>query len=86
MAAPPSSFHVFALQGVFIKTAESVALPLFQTLPDAPARIAGAAAAKEEAGEGAAKAAKGSGSAKAAGKPKAKKAAGSGKRAAAVAS
>lgn len=71
-------------QGVFIKTAESVALPLFQTLPDAPARIAGAAAAKEEgAGAGEAKAA---GAAKAAGKPKAKKAAGSGKRAAAVAS
>ncbi|KAG2490229.1 hypothetical protein HYH03_011353 [Edaphochlamys debaryana] len=29
-----------ALQGVFLKTADSVALPLFQTLPDQPQKIA----------------------------------------------
>lgn len=29
----------WCVQGVFLKTADSVALPLFQTLPDAPAKI-----------------------------------------------
>ncbi|PNW80357.1 hypothetical protein CHLRE_07g314100v5 [Chlamydomonas reinhardtii] len=33
------------IQGVFLKTADSVALPIFQTLPDAPAKIVGGSAA-----------------------------------------
>ena len=37
------------VQGVFLKTPESVALPLFQTLPDAPQRIAAQASASASA-------------------------------------
>jgi ribosome biogenesis protein UTP30 len=38
------------VQAVYLKTSESVALPVYQTLPDKPVRIEGAAAADEEGG------------------------------------
>lgn len=42
------------VQGLFLKTTESVALPVYQALPEAPRRIAGSGKKGEESEEEAA--------------------------------